>query len=350
MKYASVLRLIVIILLFSFSAKAANIVTYTVSDSIADQSERLEMQYNCISNENGRVRISFELKSANSPFTIYKASWINCDSVIEPLEPFSLIAQTNEVAGKSTKWQISLDFPFRDSFDEKDVLILDTDKGIVRCPTSREGVLKESIDIMRDDYDKQLNRSEENTRKVWQISAIILSCVIIVSCIAFIIARRRLIRKRKEIEELSMLISERTEHNIELKAKVDALYGSRLDTLNMLCNEYFEKNESEKVRLTLYNEVEKHILALRDSKNIGELENLVNTYLDNILAKVRNQLPELRRKDLTFLTYLYAGFSPRAICIFTDIKIKNFYNRRSRLKERILTSDAPDKEYFASRI
>ena len=110
------------------------------------------------------------------------------------------------------------------------------------------------------------------------------------------------------------------------------------------------KEPWEKVRLTLYNEVEKHILALRDSKNIEELENLVNTYLDNILAKVRNQLPELSRKDLTFLTYLYAGFSPRAICIFTDIKIKNFYNRRSRLKERILTSDAPDKEYFASKI
>ena len=85
-------------------------------------------------------------------------------------------------------------------------------------------------------------------------------------------------------------------------------------------------------------------------KNIEELENIVNSYLDNILSRVKEQLPDLSRKDLTFLTYLYAGFSPRAVCIFTDIKIKNFYNRRSRLKERILSSDAPDKEYFASKI
>lgn len=38
-----------------------------------------------------------------------------------------------------------------------------------------------------------------------------------------------------------MLISERTDRNKELETKVDALYGSRLDTLNLLCNEYFEK-------------------------------------------------------------------------------------------------------------
>lgn len=147
-----------------------------------------------------------------------------------------------------------------------------------------------------------------------------------------------------------MLISERTDRNKELETKVDALYGSRLDTLNLLCNEYFEKNDSEKVKLTLYNEVEKHILSLRDSKSISELEKIVNTYLDDILIKVKQQLPTLSRNDMVFLTYLYAGFSPRAVCIFTDIKIKNFYNRRSRLKERILASDAPDREYFVSKM
>lgn len=350
--FSAYLLLAVVLTLFSFSfpINAVNIVTYSVSDSITGQPERLEMRYKSISNENDRVRIFFELKSANTPFTIYKANWINCDSVFEPLEPFSFIAHTNEVNGRSTEWHISLDFPFSDSFDENDVLVLDTDKGMVRCPTSREGILRETIDILRDDYEKQLGQSKENSRMAWQISAIILSCVIIASCIIFTIARNRLIRKRKEIEELSMLITERNERNIELKAKIDALYGSRLDTLNMLCNEYFEKNESEKVRLTLYNEVEKHILALRDSKNIDELENIVNSYLDNILSRVKEQLPELNRKDLTFLTYLYAGFSPRAVCIFTDIKIKNFYNRRSRLKDRILASDAPDREYFASKM
>ncbi len=332
------------------STHAVNIVTYTVSDSIYASSEQLEMEYKSISNEADRVRVSFELRSANVPFTIYDARWVNCDSVIEPLDSFSLIAQTKEVAGKSTEWHISLDFPFSDKFDESDVLILSTDKGIVRCPTSREGELKESINIIRNNYENQLDQTKRSSRNAWTVLYVTLACVVIAACLFFIGVRRQLILKHKEIEELSMLISERTDRNHELEAKVDALYGSRLDTLNMLCNEYFERSDSERMKMTLFNEVERHILALRDSKSIVDLESVVNSFLDNILVKVKEQLPELGRKDLIFLTYLYAGFSPRAICIFTDIKIKNFYNRRSRLKDRILASDAPDKEFFVSKM
>ena len=345
--------LIVCMMLFSadcFSAGAVNIVTYSVSDSAFTSSKELEMQYKSISNEENRVRITFEFKSGGIPFTIYGAEWINGDSVYAPLEPFSLIARPKEVSGKNAKWVISLDFPFSDSFDERDALVLSTDKGIVRCPTSSEGELIETIDLLRSDYEKQVSVSKRSSRRAWFILSLTLIGVAVIGCLSFVAIRRRFIRKRREIEELSMLISERTDRNHELETKVNALYGSRLDTLNMLCNEYFEKNESEKMKLSLYNEVEKHILALRDSKSIAELETIVNSYLDNILIRVKEQLPQLGRRDLTFLTYLYAGFSPRAICILTDIKIKNFYNRRSRLRERILSSDAPDKDFFISKI
>ena len=341
----------VIILLFHcHTVNATNIITYVVSDSIESVSEKLKMEFESLSNEDDKVRISFKLKSANVPFTIYDAKWVNCDSTLVPSEPFSLIAKTNEVSGKNTEWHISLDFPFSDTFDDSDVLILNTDKGIVRCPTSMSGKLREDMDLLRMDYENKLDISQTSSRKAWLFLYIIFASVIVIGCSILIIIKRRLARKRKEIEELSMLISDRTDRNHELEAQVNALYSSRLDTLNMLCNEYFEKSESEKVKLSLYNEVEKHILALRDTKSINELEGIVNEYMDNILVKVREQLPELNRKDLIFLTYLYAGFSPRAVCIFTDIKIKNFYNRRSRLKERILETNAQDKEFFVSKM
>ena len=308
------------------------------------------MEYKSLSNEDGRVRISFKLKCANIPFTIYNAKWVNCDSVFVPSEPFSLIAQTKEVACKSTEWYITIEFPFSDTFDENDVLILNTDKGIIRCPTSRAGELKEEINLMRDNYENQLDLTKKSTRNVWILFYTTLISAIVIGCLILIFVRLRLVKRRKEIEDLSMLILERTNRNHELEAKVNALYESRLDTLNLLCNEYFEKSDSEKMKLTLYNEVEKHILALRDPKSITELENIVNKFLDNILVKIKEQLAELTKKDLTFLTYLYAGFSPRAVCIFTDIKIKNYYQRRSRLKERILASDAPDKDFFVSKM
>ncbi|MDE7413902.1 MAG: hypothetical protein K2N05_08985 [Muribaculaceae bacterium] len=341
---------IIIILLHAPSINATNIVTYVVSDSIDTPSEKLKIELESLSNEDDKVRISVKLKSANVPFTIYEAKWVNCDNTYLPSESFSLIAQTNEVSGRNTEWHISLDFPFSDTFEDNDVLILKTDKGIVKCPTSTSGKLKEEIDLLRTDYENKLDLSNESTRKAWIFLYVILVSAIIIGSTIFIIVKRRLSRKRKEIEELSMLISERTNRNCELEEQVNTLYSNRLDTLNMLCNEYFEKSDSEKVKLSLYNEVEKHILALRDTKSITQLESIVNMYMDNILVKVREQMPELNKKDLIFLTYLYAGFSPRAVCIFTDIKIKNYYNRRSRLKNRILESNAPDKEIFASKM
>ena len=338
---------IVIVTLFNCSTiNATNIVTYIVSDSIDLTSEKLNMELESFSNGDDKVTISFKLKSANVPFTIYDAKWVNCDTTLGPSEPFSLIAQTNEVSGKNTEWHISLDFPFSDTFDDGDVLILNTDKGIIRCSTFITGKLRVEMDLLRNDYEK----AKMSVRNTWILLFVTLASVIVIGAVILIVVKRRLTRKRREIEELSMLISERTNRNHELKAQVNTLYSSRLDTLNMLCNEYFEKSDSEKVKLSLYNEVEKQILALRDAKRIAELEAIVNKYMNNILVKVREQLPELTGKDLIFLTYLYAGFSPRAVCIFTDIKIKNFYNRRSRLKDRILESNAPDKEIFVSKM
>ena len=341
---------ITLLFLYCFSTEGTNIVTRTISGDISASSEKLEMCCKTLSNENERVRISFELKSDNTPFTIYRAEWVNCDSVYKPLEPFSLIAQADESFGKSAEWNITLEFPFSDSFDENDILILYTDRGIVRCPVSREGQLKETIDILRNDYEKQIDISKESSHKAWLILGVVLSCMLISGGTIFIIVRRKFIIRRREIEELSLLIAERTDRNHELEAKANSLYSSRLDTLNMLCNEYFEKSGSENIKLSLYNEVEKHILALRDPKSIVELEKIVNAFLNDILVKVKEELPELNKNDLTFLTYLYAGFSPRAVCIFTNIKIKNFYNRRSRLKDRILASGAPDREYFVSKM
>ena len=50
------------------------------------------------------------------------------------------------------------------------------------------------------------------------------------------------------------------------------------------------------------------------------------------------------------MTYLYAGFSAKAVCLMMDLKLKNFYNRRTRLKDKILASDAQNKEWFASKM
>ena len=87
---------------------------------------------------------------------------------------------------------------------------------------------------------------------------------------------------------------------------------------------------------------------MKSPEFLQKLHKLVNGALDNVLVKIRTQLPKIKEQDIDFIAYILAGFSPRSVCLFTDNKIKNFYNKRSRLINRIEESDAPDKDFILS--
>lgn len=331
-----------------FCAAARDIVkiSYTPlsgSDIITDS---VRVRGSGLDNIDGNTNVSYKILNITAPFELYDVKLLTHDGTLSPLTPPAVKLSAGDTEGKVTEVSICTAFPPMEKYYPDDRIVLTTNVGTFTAYITLEGRLKEENAHLSTD----LQHSRAAERKVWFILiAILLIAAVGGLCIHFII-RHRLRERKNEIEGLSMMLAQRNAHNRELQERIDNLYGSRLDTLNMLCNEYFEKNESEQIRLTLYNEVEKQILSLRDTKSVKDLENIVNTYLDNILLRLHEQIPTLNRADLKFLTYLYAGFSPRAICIFTDIKIKNFYNRRSRLKDRILASDAPDREWFVSKM
>lgn len=341
---------VIISLLIAVYAMGENQVVPRIIEENAEGDPSLRLVTRGLSNDGDCTTVRFGLVSKSAPIQIFKVELKTRDARYDTLEPFSLVIDSAQVAGKQMECVISLEFPQLFSFHRKDVLIISTDKGVYELPTMAEGALEKQIELLQAEYESKLEFSKKESMKAWMILAIVLGCVVVAGGVSVWVVRMRFQKKKKEIEDMSMLVVERTQRNEELQQKVDKLYGSRLDTLNMLCNEYFEKNDSPQMRVTLYNEVEKQILSLRDRKSVDALQEIVNTYLDNILVKISEQLPELNKADLKFLTYLYAGFSPRAVCVFTDIKIKNFYNRRLRLKERILASDAPDKEWFVSKM
>lgn len=350
MKTNSRIFVLLAVIVQALVMQGANHVTVKSSTLLDTPKDTLGIMYWSISNKEEKTTFVYRITSENLPFEIYKVELKVKGNIYQPLESFTLSVPSDEVAGKQMVWEIQNEFPKLTSFSNSDVLLVHTDKGIMEVSTSPVKNLVEYMDYQKTTYEKRIEQKEEENQQVWTLLGIVLVVVLLSAALAYWFMRIRLRQRREEMEMMTMMMAERTERNKELQKMVDDLYSERLNTLNMLCNEYFEKNESEKIRLTLFNEVEKHILSLRDRKYVDALEEVVNTYLDHIMVKLREQLPALSLSDLTFITYLYAGFSPRAICIFTDIKVKNFYNKRSRLKEKILASDAPDKEWFASKM
>ena len=334
-------------LLGFISAIGANRVEYSVSDSIVEPGVPKFISWGLSNCRGASVDIDFSIISSD-PFTIYKAEWLNNDSLKQPLEPFNLIAKADTVTDKAIIWRVMLEFPYSQVFGDYDQLKIYTDKGVITSFTSPRGKYEAQMDELKKKHDEYIEKSEHHERNLVVMITAISGILIAAGIWMYFSVRRRMARQNMVIEDLSTMIEERSELNLELRNKVNALYRTRLDTLNMLCEGYFNNKESDKTKQLFYRDVENTILSLRDSKSLEKLEGIVNEYLDDTIAKVRRQIPDLSMSDLKFLTYIYAGFSPRAVCIFMDIKIKTFYNRRNLLKERILASDAPDREYFVS--
>lgn len=223
----------------------------------------------------------------------------------------------DSVYKKLLTWDATVEIRHLDNYSVYDRLVVETDIGEFEMFSAREAIL--------------LEKSAEEKSRTKLFAAITVAIGLLTVILLTVNYRRRLNKRNNEMIHMADVVEEMRRNTDLLRDNVSELYSRQMETLNMLCNGYFERSGSDKTRLTLYNEVEKQ-------------------YMDNILARLRTQVPGLTANDITFVTYLYAGFSPKAICIFCDIKIKNFYNRRSRLKEKILTSGASDRELFISKI
>ena len=171
-------------------------------------------------------------------------------------------------------------------------------------------------------------------------------------------AERFLLQRNKVEDELK----NETEKNNKLKEELDShqlqaehnsqtiqtLFRKQWKTLNLLCDEYYEKYDSENTRKVILKNIEKEIQKQRSPEALKEIEDSVNCYMNDIMVKLRTECPNLSEDEYIFVMLNYAGFSIRAICLLNNIKYKTFHNKKSRIVKKIQQSSAPDTEEFIS--
>ena len=110
---------------------------------------------------------------------------------------------------------------------------------------------------------------------------------------------------------------------------------------NKLTSTYYETHGCNKDKEAIYKYVSREIESLSsDKKAIQQLEDLVNLYRGNIMALIRQELPSLTEMEFRLLCYFCAGFSAKAISIFTGDTTNNIYVKKSRIKDEIQKLDA----------
>lgn len=182
--------------------------------------------------------------------------------------------------------------------------------------------------------------------------------IILLLCIGIWLYRRSLVRKEDELsirideirslrEEMNLRAAANQAHDERIKTLTDKLFAQRLSEINRLCDNYYNHRDmGEKAKSVFYREFESRLADLGSKQTVAEIEQLVNECKDGLVTKLREELPQLREQDVNFLTYIYAGFAARTICLFLGITKDNYYMRRRRIKARIADSDAPSRQRF----
>lgn len=185
-------------------------------------------------------------------------------------------------------------------------------------------------------------------------------CVSIAVIIMLVVAYRYRIRvKQKQIEsyidkiynlESSLLaVNEEADsaivENVEMRKKINSLFVSQFNLIDKLCTTYYETQVANKDKDAIYTQVRNEIEKLQSNrKHIMQLEKIINLYMDNVVARIRETVPQMTEMEIRLCCFFLAGFSAKAISVFTNDSIGNIYMKKVRMKTKISESDSKDKD------
>lgn len=224
-------------------------------------------------------------------------------------------------------------------------------------------VLMQSVESAQRDYFKKQSefttyRLHTNRRVL--ILLVIIFILVLFSLIIYVVHKMKL--KNLEIEEYMNISYEiqNTLQNVQqdmdqkqsrMSNLIQHLFKEQFELINRLGGTYYEHQDTKSEQNAIFDEVKAEIKKLGADQNTKrELEQIVNACKDNIMLKIRAQIPQIKEVDLELLCYLFAGFSHRTIGIFTQDKVANIYTRKCRLRSKITNSKAPDKSVFLDMI
>ena len=133
---------------------------------------------------------------------------------------------------------------------------------------------------------------------------------------------------------------------LSLRKQFASMYRASFKTLNDLCSAYLSPIKKERKEL-LYDEAMRQLdIIINDKASEDKFMSLVNNSLDNIIDKLREDLPDHNERDFRFLTYIIVGFDATTVSSLTGYSVGTVYTKKNRLKSEISNLTTPHKELY----
>lgn len=211
------------------------------------------------------------------------------------------------------------------------------------------------ISAQRDYFHSKAERNHKRYTAI-RITAVAIAILgIIISLMIIKYMRYKIRMKNEEINKYMATVHELRnsiqQHDDNMAPLLERLMKDRLQLIDELGNTYYEQSNTGKQQERIYRKVKSVIDDLSNNqKTLDDLEDIVNKCRNNRMARLREDMPELKEKDFKLACYLFAGFSNRIICVFTGDTIENVYKRKSRLKAKIAASNTLSRDAFSDTV
>ena len=223
----------------------------------------------------------------------------------------------------------------------------------------RRSLQQPILTAQKDYYQIEYKVKAQELRQSKSRLAVII-CISIAIIIMLVVAYRYRMRvKQKQIEsyidkiynlESSLMVVNQeadtaSEENAEMRKKINSLFVSQFNLIDKLCTTYYETQAASKDKDAIYTQVKSEIVKLQSNrKHILQLEKIINLYMDNVVARIRETVPQMTEMEIRLCCFYLAGFSAKAISVFTNDSIGNIYMKKVRLKAKISESDSINKD------
>ena len=211
------------------------------------------------------------------------------------------------------------------------------------------------LSSQRDFFEREIASSKEKLRSQRQTFLILILFIAIIIIAVFnylrmqkLSSERELLEERTRNEDL-MNIADDLQNRLqeEQKNSTGALSES-FAVLERLCEQYYVYEGTDNLQPKILKEVGNVIDGLR--RNPSMVEDILNRRRDNLMVRFRKELSSLKEDDIRLFCFTAAGLSTATISTLMEKDKQYIYNRLYRLKGRIASSSAPDKDEFLSII
>ena len=211
--------------------------------------------------------------------------------------------------------------------------------------------------IQADYFKTKASYTDLKARSRYTIAILFISLLILIICFIIISFKRKIENKNHEIEryidqvaglkndidkrvaEAAVMVTDIDRKDSDIRSMEESiaeLFSKQYKFLDKMCSVYYETHGCGKDKDAIYKQVKIEIERFStDKRFLRELEGILNLHLDGVMKTLRSELPHLSEMDFRLLCFLLAGFSAKAISVFTGDSTGNIYVRKSRLKNEI---------------